>query len=36
MKSKGMFFLHEGRMIYSKIAAVSVVDKWAPYSKKQP
>ena len=36
MNTRGYFYMHEGKMIYSKISAVSVVDKWAPHSIKQP
>lgn len=36
MNARGYFFIHEDRMIYSKISAVSVVDKWAPHSLKLP
>ena len=32
MNTRGYFFWQDGRMIYSKISAVSVVDKWAPHA----
>jgi len=36
MKHKGLFYVQDNRMLMSKISAISVVDKWAPYSKKYP
>jgi hypothetical protein len=36
MKQKGLFFILNDKMITCKIAAISIVDKWAPYSIKYP
>ena len=37
MKAKGYFYVtKEKQMLFTKISAISVVDKWAPYSIKYP
>ena len=37
MKQKGHFYVNdENKMLLSKITAISIVDKWAPYTIKYP